>query len=1059
MADSLVSMVMKKIRDALVSNVMKKLGEEVDSVGGAQAELEKISSTFESIQALLNDAEIIQFHNESMQLWLKKLKDVAYDVEDLLDEMIQWPEPESETNDGDDRQRMENQACRWLFSLFTCCGLEDWIRLAHESWTDGDDTDNRSIGDKVRTFFPTISNKIASQQNFAQRIKEVSAKLDQIAADKSKFSFKEIHSFRGGSHPDKAEFQTSSLVDESKMLGRDRDKDIIISKLVSGSSSEEGGIHVISIVGVGGLGKTTLAQLIHNDKRVRSHFNVFPWVCVSDDFNVINLTKAIIEAAVGTSPPDSQLDSLQKQLVQTLQGKLFLIVLDDVWNDDSDSKILVTTRSEKVANTCKPSAYMHELKGLSYDDSWLLFRTRAFAGRIVEDCRALEKIGREIVKKCKGVPLSLKVIGSVMRSKMTTQDWKDILQSQTWEIRDIAKGILPALLLSYYNLPVHLKQCFAYCSIFPKDYKMHKDTLVQLWLAQGFIKPDGKREMEAIGGEYFDELLAQSLFQKVVNDFEFEKVRCTIHDLLHDLIQFITKNECCIFENGKSDSSSVLTVRHSSFIATWETSHIPAPLCHAKKLRTLIQMGYPPISTIPDNLFQCGGSLRALDLRGTYITGIKELPRSIGLLKHLRYLDLSHSEIVELPESVSSLSNMQTLKLNWCECLERLPSGMSAMVRLRHLEIEDTPELKRLPEGLGRISSLRTLSRFIVGGDGGCKIGELKRLDSLQGKLDIEHLERVGSVDEAKEAQLENKSQLRVLSLNMSPDDALEMSGNGEVERMENVVEALRPSLANLEELKIWGYIGSKFPTWIGDSSFSNLVSLRLIYCNKCTQLPGLGRLPSLKYLEITAGLVKRVGSEFYGNSSGGDINRVAFPKLEELVFNYMYELEEWDLRLEDREILPSLHSLRIYYCWKLKALLTHLPKSLTSLDISGCGEILWPLPNLPSLKTFQISHLKSTTCLPYGWKKLESLETLTISNCSKLRSLPDDLGQLKSLRSLQIYGCPELRSLPQGLWGLTCLQDFKISGNRMLADKCIRKYRSKASHIPNIWIDHHRIE
>ncbi|XP_058078948.1 putative disease resistance protein RGA3 [Magnolia sinica] len=1042
--------------NALVSMVVNKLREEVYLVGDAKEEVEKLSSTLESIQALLNDAEIMQFHNESMQVWLRKLKDVVYDVEDVVDEMIPFPESESGTHNADDRL-MGNQAWACLFSLFSCCGLEDWIRLAHESMSEGDD-----IGDKVRTFV----SKVASQRDFARQIKQVRAKLDQIAADTNKFSFKEIHSFRGGSQLHKAESQTSSLVDESKMFGRDRDRDIIISKLVSGSSSEEGGIHVISIVGVGGLGKTTLAQLIFKDERVRSHFDVFLWVCVSDDFDLVRLTKAIIEDAERVNTPLTGLNPLQNKLLETLQGKRFLLVLDDVWNDNSDkweqlwlsfqsgapgSKILVTTRSEKVANTCMPSAYMHELKGLSYDDSWLLFRTRAFAGRKVEDCRALEKIGREIVKKCKGVPLSLKVIGSVMRSKMTTQDWKDILESQTWEIRDIAKGILPALLLSYYNLPVHLKQCFAYCSVYPKDRLMEKDTLVKLWLAQGFIKPDGKREMEAIGGEYFDDLLAQSLFQKM-GSYQYE-VRYTIHDLLHDLIQFITKNECCIFETGKMDTSSV-TVRHSSFIATRETSHIPAPLCHAKKLRTLLQTGYSEIDTIPDHLFQCARSLRAFDFR------IKELPSSIGLLKHLRYLDLSYSDqIVELPESVSSLSNLQTLKLNMCERLQRLPSGMSAMVRLRHLEMIGTEELKYLPEGLGRISSLRTLSRFIVGGDGGCKIGELKRLDSLQGTLEIDHLERVGSADEAKEAQLENKLQLRVLSLNMSPDDAVEMSGNGEVERMENVVEALRPSLANLEELEIKGYICSKFPTWIGDSSFSNLVSLRLIDCNKCTQLPGLGRLPSLKYLEIKAGLVKRVGSEFYGNSSGGDINGVAFPKLEELKFSDMYELEEWELRLEDREIMPSLHSLRIYDCWKLKALLTHLPESLTSLDISGCGEILWPLPNLPSLKTFEIYNLENTTCLPYGWKQLESLETLGISNCSKLRSLPDDLGQLKSLRILKIHSCPELRSLPQGLWGLTCLQYLTIFGNPMLADKCTRKYRSKASHIPNIWIDHLRIK
>ncbi|XP_058079842.1 putative disease resistance protein RGA3 isoform X2 [Magnolia sinica] len=466
-----------------------------------------------------------------------------------------------------------------------------------------------------------------------------------------------------------------------------------------------------------------------------------------------------------------------------------------------------------------------------------------------------------------------------------------------------------------------------------------------------------------------------------------------------------------------------VTVRHSSFIPTWETSHIPAPLCHAKKLRTLLQIGPSVIDTIANNLFQCTRSLRALDFAASG-SRIKELPNSLGLLKNLRYLDLSYSEIVELPESVSSLRNLQTLKLNWCDCLERLPSGMSAMVRLRHLEIEGTRALKYLPEGLGRISSLRTLSRFIVGGDGGCKIGELKRLDSLQGKLEIEHLERVASVNEAKEAQLENKLHIRVLTL--------EMSGNGDVERMENVVEALRPPLANLEHSQIWGYIGYKFPTWIGDSSFSNLVSLKLLYCDMCIQMPGLGRLPSLKYLEIAAGLVKRVGSEFYGNSSGGGINMVAFPKLEEIQFNFMYELEDWELRLEDGDIMPSLRSLTIGKCPKLKALPTHLPKSLTSLQIYNM------------------------TCLPYGWKQLESLKTLTISFCFELRSLPDDLGQLKSLRSLVISCCPEFWSLPQGLQGLTHLE---IKASPMLEKRCRGEDWGNISHIPNITIGNERIK
>ncbi|XP_058078806.1 putative disease resistance protein RGA3 isoform X2 [Magnolia sinica] len=1044
MAEALVSMVMKKLGDALASKVMNKLGEEAYLVGDAQAELVKLSSTFESIQALLYHSEIMQLNDQSIQVWLKNLKGVAYDVDDILDEMIPWPEPESGTHNGDHRH-MGNQACACLFSLFSCFGLEDWIRLAHDSWTYGDETDIGNIRDKVQTFL----NKVASQRDVVHRIKEGRAELDQIADDKNKFNFMENHSFRGGNELDKVESQMSSLVDESKMLGIDGDKDWVISKLVSGSSCEEGRIHVISIVGVGGLGKMTLARLIFKDESVRSHFNVSLWVCVSDDFDVKRLTRIIIEDA-GEKTEFSELNSLQKHLLKTLQGKWFLLVLDDVWNDNSErweelwlsfqscahgSKILATTRSEKVAHAMD-AAYVHKLEGLSEDDCWSLFRSKAFARRKMEDCWELEKmdeIGKKIVTKCKGVPLSAKVIGSAMRSKTMAQDWQDILESETWEIPNIAKGILPALLLSYYNLPMHLKQCFAYCSVFPKDHVLEKDKLVKLWLAQGFIMLEGKREMEAIGGEYFDDLLAQSLFQDVGLEKE---VRCKMHDLLHDLTQFITKNEYCIFENGKSDSSSV-TARHSSFIVNWEMSQIPAPLCDAKKLRTLLQIGHSVIDTIPDNLFQCARSLRALGFGGTPMS-IKELPSSIGLLKHLRYLDLSFTKIAELPESVTQLLNLQTLKLNYCLKLARLPRGMGKLVSLRHLEIIEAHKLFFLPEGLGGISSLRTLCRFMVGSNGGCKIGELKRLNSLQGKLVIENLRTVGSGDEDKEAELYNKLHLRVLFLQMSgdyvfemyksdevlPDDDLEMprgddpevSGDNEVswdgdlkisvddeDRMDDVLEALRPPHINLEKLVIERCIGSKFPTWMEDLPFSNLVDLRLIDCYKCMQLPGLRRLPSLKCLHIEGGLIKRVGHEFYRNSCGGVINGVTFPKLEELKFSDMYEFEEWELRLEDGEIMPSLQTFRVDDCPKLKALPQHLPETLTSLKIQECSEISgmncflplledfevfissrilsMPLQSLQSLKTFQISYLENMTLLPDGWEQFKSLESLFLMN------------------------------------------------------------------------------
>ncbi|XP_058079891.1 putative disease resistance protein RGA3 [Magnolia sinica] len=491
MENALVSIVMEKLGKPLVSMAMKKLEKEVRLIVGAKVELTKLSSTFKSIQAVLNDAERKQITDKSVRDWLEKLKDVAYDMDDVLDELILSAEETEPGTDVGNHPRFGNQLWACLFSLFSCCGLEELIRLAHESRTNGDQTDDGGIRGSALDFLPTFLSKVESQRDLAHQIKEIKERLDQIADEKNKYGFRENSS--GGEKKERLN-QTSLLVDKSKMFGREEDINILISKLVSGSSCEEERIHVISIVGIGGLGKTTLAQLICND--------------------VKGLTKAIIQDAERENTPLTELNPLQNKLLETLQGKRFLLVLDDVWNDNSDkwdelwlsfqsgapgSKILVTTRSKKVANTCMPSACMHELKALSDDDCWTLFSSRAFSGRKVEDC--LEKIGREIVKKCKGVPLSAKVMGSAMRSKTSTQDWQNILESRTWEIPDIANGILPALLLSYYNLPLHLKPSFAYCSIFPKDHKMEKDRLVQLWLAQGFIKPQGRREMEAIGGE------------------------------------------------------------------------------------------------------------------------------------------------------------------------------------------------------------------------------------------------------------------------------------------------------------------------------------------------------------------------------------------------------------------------------------------------------------------------------------------------------------------------------------------------------------------------------
>ncbi|KAL5993703.1 hypothetical protein ACLOJK_040956 [Asimina triloba] len=365
----------------------------------------------------------------------------------------------------------------------------------------------------------------------------------------------------------------SLIVEE--MMSRDKDKAKIINRLVCRSSSEDELVHVIAIVGIGGQGKTTLAREIYNDKSLPAHFNLFSWVCVTEIFDVARVTKAILDD-LKVKTETHELNPLQKELRGKLDGKCFLIILDDVWNKDEErwnelrasltsgaagSRILVTTRTQKVANTMN-AVYVRKLQGLLEDDSWRLFNSRAFAGRNDKDHSDLQAIGRQIVSNCKGLPLSIKVMGRAMNSKRTVEDWQNILESKMWSLPEAKSKILPALWLSYYNLPPPLKPCFAYCSIYEKDIEMEKDKLVNLWVAQGFVHAQGNREIEDIAAEHFDDLVAWSMFQEASSDGS----HCKIHDLLHDLAELITKNRQLLSTESAASlyTASILTYHASS---------------------------------------------------------------------------------------------------------------------------------------------------------------------------------------------------------------------------------------------------------------------------------------------------------------------------------------------------------------------------------------------------------------------------------------------------------------------------------------------------------------
>ena len=594
------------------------------------------------------------------------------------------------------------------------------------------------------------------------------------------------------------ERQTTSLVPESEVYGREADREKII-KLFLSLSDEVGNtapkVQVIPIVGLGGVGKTTLAQIVYNDARVEENFQIRGWACVSDQFHLETITKQILESVSGRSSDISQsLQLLQTSLQKELNGKKFFLVLDDVWTENPDtwsklqaplkgepgSVILVTTRSESVASIMRTTP-PQPLSGLTEEDSWSLFAHIAFENITPDARQNLEPIGRRTIEKCKGLPLAVKTLAGLLRSKQDEKAWETMLSNEILCLPPQQSNILPVLRLSYHYLPSVLKQCFAYCSIFPKDHEFEKEEIILLWIAQGFLGGGGLKSGETIkdvGERCFDELLLRSFFQQSgENNSSF-----VMHDLIHDLAQFVSRKFCSRLEIGGHHNISERT-RHVAYISEeFDVSKRFDPFYETDKLRTFlpVRMSHDFSFRLADKVlhdllpkFEC---LQVLSLSYYHIT---HLPNSFGNLKHLRYLNLSHTAIEKLPLSICILLNLQSLVLSWCYNLTELPAEIGKLINLIHLDVSKTKiqvmpseigklinllhldisktRLEGMPIGINKLKDLRRLTAFVVGKHSGANIAELRDLSHLQGALSIMNLQNVVNAVDAWESNLKGK--------------------------------------------------------------------------------------------------------------------------------------------------------------------------------------------------------------------------------------------------------------------------------------------------------------
>ncbi|KAG8047143.1 hypothetical protein GUJ93_ZPchr0008g12309 [Zizania palustris] len=683
---------------------------------------------------------------------------------------------------------------------------------------------------------------------------------------------------------------TTSSALAQVIIGRDKERDEIVRTLKEptgdceprSSSSNSKCYSVVGIYGIGGSGKTTLAQYVCDYVRMHDIFSPIMWIHVPQGFDVQRIYKEMLEAvalaatrdreAVAVAPHEytSSLDTLQSKLKDELRGKRFLLVLDDVWAEkdaaimqhkldqlvsplkdgSTGSKVLVTTRFKDAAMSLGAKTLI-PIPDLSEDDLFSLLMHHALDGvsldrREEEEQETFRSTGRKIARKLKGSPLAARVIGARLRNRFNTDFWKRISD------QGVLNDTMGALWWSYQHLDVQVRRCFAYCSLFPQRYRFEREELIDLWTAQGFvIKATGSVDKTGdVGQDYFDELVSCSFLQ-ATNVYGSKNKWFIIHDLLHELAAMVAGNDCFRVEGGEAKQLPP-DVRHL-FVRSSDETKVTEQICKLENLHTLIlTTSFGGLGITIDELKIMTKRLKKLRVLHVDIQGcMVKIPARICKLKHLRFLRIHSpwSEKVHLPKKLDRMYHLQILELCGAGVLD-----FSKVVNVSHLvslrDIRNSGFLfpnSNVPgfPGIGELKSLRELSDFRVRKDKGYELQQLKGMNHLRGRLRISGLESVESKDKALEAKLNDKKHLTSLSLQWSwssPEQQFSCSPDLQVE----ILEGLCPP-PQLTELEISQYGGSRYPNWMSSENrtglFRSLQNLTLFQCHNLETLPEIGEL------------------------------------------------------------------------------------------------------------------------------------------------------------------------------------------------------------------------
>ncbi|CAL5040304.1 unnamed protein product [Urochloa decumbens] len=908
MADALF-VVLRKVAVSLGEGALAKIGTEVVEAAPILTDFEhsmkQIEGELSVLQAFIGQVRAQKAGDRAFDAWLDQVRDVAHEVEDIIDEYAYLTVQAADT------------------------------------------------GSFFKRKFHQVRNLVAWQK-LPTQISQVEARIQRLAEMRNRYgiSLGEIDRTDNLQIPNQLSVADSAyLTDNSEIVGHANEIGILTQWLLEEKQDRT----LIAILGMGGLGKTTVASSVYKNQKIRSSFDCHAWVTVSQTYQVEELLREIISQLIEqrASTASGLMTMSRMRLVEKIQSylrdKKYLIVLDDIWDKDAwlylnhafvrnscGGKVLITTRRKDVSYLAVHN-HIIELKTLNYPESWELFCKKAFCALKDNLCPMnLRSLVEKIVYKCQGLPLAIVVIGSILSYReLDAQEWAFFYNQLSWQLANNPElsWISSVLNLSLDDLPCHLRSCFLYCSLFPEDHRIKRKLITKLWIAEGLVEERGDgATMEEVAELYLVELTQRSLLRVVERNASGRARTFRMHDLVREVTSMTAQKEKFAVIHGTDGVAQISQEVRRLCIQKVAYSQNYLASSH---LRSFIL--FDPV--VPSSwIYDVSSHFRLLRVLCLRFTNIEQVPGVVTELYNLRYLDISYTKVKQISQSFRKLVHLQVLDLRF-SYVKELPLEITMLTNLRHLYVcvvHDRQERSlncfsatKIPGNICGLKNLQALHTVSANKDLVLQLGNLTMMRSLT----------IMKVRQSYIAELWN-------SLTKMPNLSRLLLFASDMDEILNL-KMLRP-LPNLKFLWLAGKLdGGMVPSLF--SKFEKLTQLKMDWTGlKKDPISSFSHMSTLVYL----GLFGAYGGEHLSFCAGwfpnlkslqlADMEHLSCIGIEDGTMIVLYNLELAGLR-NIRAVPKGIKYIRTLH----QMLLTDMPMELVESLRGSDRHLVQHVPNI----------------------------------------------------------------------------------------------------------------